>query len=263
MRNTPRGNAAAILIHSLVAVVVFGTLLQYSTPLAVAGTESDRDDLAIALDLATLLQVARTVISDDQNLINNADIGDKGLTGKAVLDKTAAAFQKATGVDPRTLDRGTRRGKLLGALTDSIVDVMNENQKSINHKGIGFKGFVPAVFARLVNEHFSQRIGREAEMTVTAPVPLVRNRTALPDMWERRVIENEVGSAQWPKGRFFAAVAEKDGRKAFRVLVPEYYGAACLSCHGGPKGQIDVTGYPKEGGKEGDLGGAISISLFR
>ncbi len=30
-----------------------------------------------------------------------------------------------------------------------------------------------------------------------------------------------------------------------------------------PKGEIDVTGYPKEGGKAGDLGGAISIVLFK
>jgi hypothetical protein len=47
------------------------------------------------------------------------------------------------------------------------------------------------------------------------------------------------------------------------MAVPEYYAASCLSCHGGPKGDIDVTGYPKEGGNEGDLGGVISISLYR
>ena len=39
--------------------------------------------------------------------------------------------------------------------------------------------------------------------------------------------------------------------------------AGCLTCHGEPKGEIDVTGYPKEGGKLGDLGGVISITLFR
>jgi hypothetical protein len=47
------------------------------------------------------------------------------------------------------------------------------------------------------------------------------------------------------------------------MLVPEYYTPGCLSCHGEPKGEIDVTGYPKEGGKVGDLGGVISITLFR
>jgi hypothetical protein len=43
--------------------------------------------------------------------------------------------------------------------------------------------------------------------------------------------------------------------------VPEYYVASCLSCHGTPKGEIDVTGYPKEGAALGDLGGVISIKL--
>ena len=58
-------------------------------------------------------------------------------------------------------------------------------------------------------------------------------------------------------------VAEVDGRPAFRMLLPEYYTDSCLTCHGEPKGEIDVTGYPKEGGKAGDLGGAISIVLFK
>ena len=45
-------------------------------------------------------------------------------------------------------------------------------------------------------------------------------------------------------------------------MVPEYYVGSCLVCHGSPKGEMDVTGYPKEGGKVGDLGAAISITLY-
>jgi hypothetical protein len=47
------------------------------------------------------------------------------------------------------------------------------------------------------------------------------------------------------------------------MLLPEYYRESCLSCHGGPMGEMDITGYPKEGGKIGDLGGAISIVIFQ
>ena len=47
------------------------------------------------------------------------------------------------------------------------------------------------------------------------------------------------------------------------MLLPEYYRESCLTCHGGPKGETDITGYPKEGGKVGDLGGVISIVIFR
>jgi hypothetical protein len=47
------------------------------------------------------------------------------------------------------------------------------------------------------------------------------------------------------------------------MMMPEYYAASCLSCHGSPKGETDITHYPKEGGKEGDLGAVISVSLFK
>jgi hypothetical protein len=46
-------------------------------------------------------------------------------------------------------------------------------------------------------------------------------------------------------------------------MMPEYYGASCLSCHGQPKGEVDITGYPKEGAAAGDLSGAISITIFK
>ena len=46
-------------------------------------------------------------------------------------------------------------------------------------------------------------------------------------------------------------------------MMPEYYAASCLSCHGSPKGETDITGFPKEGGKEGDLGAVISIVLYK
>jgi hypothetical protein len=54
-----------------------------------------------------------------------------------------------------------------------------------------------------------------------------------------------------------------DGGKSVRVLLPLFYDKACLSCHGEPKGQRDISGYPKEGAKEGDLGGAISVKIDR
>jgi hypothetical protein len=86
---------------------------------------------------------------------------------------------------------------------------------------------------------------------------------ALPDDWESQHIENQLSSPDWPEGQVFSTVAQSDGREAFRMLVPEYYTSGCLTCHGEPTGEIDVTGYPKEGGKLGDLGGVISITLFR
>jgi hypothetical protein len=230
---------------------------------SVIGAASDDEDKMIADSLAAMLQASRTVISRNQERINNPDIGDKGLDGKTVLDQSVKIYQEATKTDPLKVDPSSRHGRLLRAQMDAIVEVMDSNQKTINQPGVGFKAFIPAIFARLVNESFAKKAAGEAEVKVTAPIDLIRNRKARPDQWEDEVIRDKLLAPNWPKGQLFAAVASGNGRPAFGVAVPEYYAASCLSCHGGPKGQIDVTGYPKEGGKEGDLGGVISITLYR
>jgi hypothetical protein len=224
---------------------------------------SDSDEIEISMSLAKLLQAGRSVISGSQALINDPSRGDKGLTGDVVLAATVARYTKATGVNPEAIDPASREGRMLRAEMASIKEVMDENQGLINEKGEGFKGFIPATFARLVTERLQTKIGNEAQIKVTAPPKLVRNRRSRPDEWERHVIESKFLSPGWPRGQLFSQVAPNKGRTAFRVMVPEYYAPSCLSCHGPKKGDMDITGYPKEGASEGDLGGIISITLFR
>jgi hypothetical protein len=217
----------------------------------------------IALNLADLLRAARAVISAKQDLINDPTVGDKGLTGDVVIAETITRFVESTGMDPTAVDPDSRMGQLFEAQIAAVEEVMDEAQDSINQPGVGFKGFVPAIFARLVNERYKEKVGDRAEIKVTAPAVLVRNRMARPDQWESQHIEKQLLAPDWPEGQVFSTTAESGGRDAFRMLVPEYYTAGCLTCHGEPQGEIDVTGYPKEGGKLGDLGGVISITLFR
>ena len=82
----------------------------------------------------------------------------------------------------------------------------------------------------------------------------VEGALELPDAWEAGIIKTRLLDPKWPKGQAYSAVVDSDGHRAFRVMVPEYYPASCLTCHGSPKGEMDITGYPKEGGKVGDLG---------
>lgn len=223
---------------------------------------AESDEVEIALSLAKLLQAGRAVISSNQDLINDAERGDKGLSGEVVLAAAIENYKKTTGLDPTSFDPASRHGRLLQAEMTAIKDVMDENQSFINEKGVGFKGFIPAIFARLVTERLQEKIGTEVEIKVTAPPSLVRNRKSMPDEWERSIIESKFLSASWPRGEIFYQAAPNRGRDAFRVMVPEYYLSSCLSCHGQPKGDVDITGYPKEGASEGDLGGIISITLF-
>jgi Protein of unknown function (DUF3365) len=227
-----------------------------------ATVSAQDDDTTIAMQLAELLRSARTVISKNQDLINDPAQGDKGLTGEKVLVDAIAIYSERTGEDPTKSDPATREGHLLRAQMDAIKQVVDQNQNTINAEGVGFKGFIPAVFARLVNEDFAERVGTEALVKVTAPENLVRNRKAEPDQWESSVIETKFRAADWPKGQPYSELATVDGHPAFRIIVPEYYAPSCLSCHGEPAGETDITGYPKEGGKAGELGAAISITLF-
>jgi hypothetical protein len=139
-------------------------------PCAVASAAPAEADMAIAQSLAEMLRDARAVISDQQDLINNPQLGDKHLTGAVVLEQALAKYKKDTGVDATKLDPASRQGRLLRAMMAAIVEMVDDNQATINEKGTGFKGFIPAVFARLVAESFSQLAKGEAEIKVTAPV---------------------------------------------------------------------------------------------
>lgn len=244
---------AVIAVISMVA----GSVASVSS---IAGSQNE---IALGERLAALLRAGRTVVSEYQDLINDPSIGDKGLDGERLVREAAARYAERTGAPPLADDMTATERRLIQAQMDAMREVVDEHEAQIDTKGVGFKGFIPAVFGRLVNERFAEKVGSEARMKVTAPLELVRNRKARPDRWERDVIETRLLSEDWPKGQAYTAVVEVQGRPAFRMLIPEYYAASCLSCHGQPAGEVDVTGYPKEGGSEGDLAGAISITLFR
>jgi hypothetical protein len=243
----------------LAAILLTLTLLTH----APAATPDDlAQDRTIADSLAAMLQAGRTVVSANQDRINDPSLGPKGLDGKTVLADAIARYQTATHTDPTKIDPTSRQGTLMRAMMDSIVAVMDTAQPDINAKGVGFKGFIPAVFGRLVSEEFDRRANGAATIKVTAPLDRVRNRTARPDAFETQVIEQKFLTPAWPRGTPYAETVQQGDGHAFRVMVPEYYGASCLACHGTPKGSTDITGYPREGFAAGDLGGVISITLL-
>jgi len=146
---------------------------------------------------------------------------------------------------------------------DTINEVMAGAQPLINEKGKGFKGFLPAVFARMLAEGVSKRLNGKLYIKLTAPKSYVRNRRNRPDKWEGNAIETRFKSAGWKKGEPFTEETTHKGKADFRLILPEYYGASCLKCHGEPKGELDVTGGKKEGGVLDELGGAISVVIYQ
>ena len=184
------------------------------------------------------------------------------MTGAVVIKKALKIFRKRSGRAVSLNDHSTLQGRLLHAQIAAITEVVDEHQSTINKVGVGFKGFVPAVFARLVNEKFKRKIGQFAEIKVTAPMALVRNRKARPDKWESDKLRNKLMRPDWTKGELYSEQAKNSGREAFRALVPEYFGTGCLACHGGPRAKSISRGIPRKAPRKAVWRGPSALRCF-
>ena len=218
-------------------------------------------DHTALLHLTTLLRSARQVISDHQGFINESTTG-KELSGKELIEQAKTKYAGQTGHPVPSLDPTSAEGQMLRAEMDAMEEVIDEAQPRANDSSRGFKGLLPAVFAYRVAERFRRKVGELGYLKLTAPSEMVRHQANLPDAWEDQMIKSKFQSGRWKKGEFVEQEAQLDGKKAYRVLIPEYYETSCLACHGEPRGSADITGGKKEGGRLGDLGGAISAAIY-
>jgi hypothetical protein len=215
-----------------------------------AGDEAETAELLIAL-----LKAGRAVVSEHQALINDASKGNKGFTDEFVGHEIIEKFKAKTRVDLSRPNSVPQHALLLSML-ESEREVVLEGQPVINKQGVAFKGFIPAVFARKSGEKFYKKTGIKVKLTGID----YRFPGNKPDDFETEVL-HMFADARHPKGQQYAKATIVGGKPVMRVMDPEYAGATCLSCHGSPKGERDITGMKKEGWKEGELAGAISIVL--
>ncbi len=222
---------------------------------AVNGWAAEKPEEKVARNLAALLVAGRAVVAQNQPLINDASKGDKGFTPAAFGAAVAAELKAKAGIDLAALGSG-RGDKLMKALFEAEKQTVGDAQPTINLAGMGFKGFTPAVFGLHTAEKFAKATGLALKQTSDR----YRNPLNQPDAFEKAVLAKFAG-AGWEKGKGYAEVVDQGGRKVLRYLQPLYIAKPCLSCHGDPKGELDVAGRAKEGYKEGELRGAISVVL--
>ncbi len=236
-------------LRGSIAAAVVAACMGAASP-ALANTEVETAELLIKL-----IQVGRGVISENQALINDASKADKGFTGDYVANQVIDRFRKATKIDLSRPASVPQAGLFL-AMVESEKEVVDEAQPVINKQGVAFKGFLPAVFARKSGERFYRKTGIRVKLT-SADYRFPGNK---PDDFESEVLRI-FADARHPKGQPYSKATMLDGRPVLRMMDPEYATASCLNCHGSPKGERDITGMKKEGWKEGDLAGAISIVI--
>ncbi len=237
--------------------VCFALLVMLSASVLLQARAADVSQEDLANELTVLMRSARLVISNNQELINDPEKGDKGLSPDKVVAQAKENYKKAAGKELTKAPDGSQLARAQKAMFAAIAEVMTKNQALINEKGKGFKGFLPAVFARQVAENFSSRMNGEITLKLTAPKELIRNRLNRPDDWEHSTFVQQFKNPSYAKGQPYSQVVGG----TYRFMIPEYFGATCLQCHGEPKGEKDITGGLKEGLKLGDLAGAISLTI--
>jgi len=112
---------------------VFGIFLTAAFGLAAAPLSAGADDDAvIAKSLADMLRAARQVISNNQTRINDPNLGDKGLSGRVVLEQAVELYKKATGTDPASIDPASRHGRMVRR--DIAIDISRRPSQPFQHR---------------------------------------------------------------------------------------------------------------------------------
>jgi hypothetical protein len=237
-------------VFLLMAIEMMMISLALSIP-ARAANEAEE----VAKHLIDLVKIGRVVVLEYQDAINDDEKAEKGFTGEFMADQVVERFKKRTKIDLR-IPNVVPHANFYLALIETEREVVDEAQPVINKQGVGFKGFSHSVFARRVGERFYMKTGVRIKVTGFSG----RALNSKPDDFEQEVLRM-FSDQRHPKGQNYVRNTLFNGRPVLRVIDPEYAGASCLNCHGGPKGERDIAGTKKEGWKEGDFAGAISLMI--
>jgi Protein of unknown function (DUF3365) len=225
-----------------------------------AHANSEIDIVETGRLLATLLDAGRVTIGLNQGLLNDPSKGDKGFTPEVFESQLVALYQERMGIDLSNIQDAhipDMAKPLLTRLVEESKKTVESYQTVINIKGIKYKGLIPATFGTETAKRFQN--WSRVYLKQTAPDHFLRNPKNKADSFEKEAMQSfATTDPHDPKAIFSKTITEE---KSVRVMLPLYYEPACLRCHGGPKGERDISGYPKEGGKEGELAGAISVKL--
>ena len=155
------------------------------------------------------------------------------------------------------LEEFKARARVIAEELVAIRAVAAINQDRINSDSTGnfeFKHLNPAVWGRQVATIFNTSTEYVLKQTRLAS----RVPENAPDDTERRLLE------ALARDRSLEEIwvdEVRNGVHLFRYMVPLEAEMSCLPCHGGPAGEKDVAGYPKEGLKAGDLAGGVSVTV--
>ncbi len=241
-----------VLLATISAVTLF-------TPYMFAGQQEDT--LETARLLASLLDSGRVVVARHQDLINTPPQDGTTFTTALFEEDLLAEFKQRTNIDLKRLEDSqipSMAKPLLDQLFQDSLRTIESFQPVLRIPAMRYKGLIPATFGTEAAARFQRHTG--IYLKQTAPPHLIRNQKNTPDDYEAETLARMAESSS--RSDHDGTVGEiVEGGAAVRLMLPLRYGKPCLACHGEPKGERDVSGYRREGAKEGDLGGAISVRI--
>ena len=147
---------------------------------------------------------------------------------------------------------------ILSQQMQAVWDFIAVNQDRINTDADGsynFKGLHCSIAGTSVGALFTNRTDYIIRYVSDKP----RNEQNTADELENKAID----AFRSNKGLKEYAVFDtaENGVEYYRYLIPLKMTSGCVSCHGDPAGEIDVTGFEKEGLADGELVGIANISI--
>jgi general secretion pathway protein A len=253
--NSPRPSfvtAISIALFLLVGVA--------QPPFADGSSPLDQDQAREAARLlAILLDTGRVVLARYQDEINDPERAAKAFGPQIFEADVVDEFARRSGGldlrDPARLPSPSRTRELLVALLQTGTEVVRDRKAVIDQPFLGYKNLIPATWGTWTAAKFSLRTGVRLKQTALD----FRNPANAPDALEREIL-TQFAAPSYPRSDLPVSMIERDG-SALRLLLPLFHHQECLTCHGQPKGEIDISGYRKEGHVEGDSAGAISVSI--
>ena len=207
--------------------------------------------------LAILLDSGRAVINENQDGLDRERAGRKRLTPAFFEQELIEVFRSRSGLDLRDLDTGrapSHAKKLLPVLVAMSKEVVAQFPSGGDPHDGRATVLIPAVFGSRAAGLFSQATGVRLKQTSLSP----RNPANSPDSFEKATLE-VFADPSYPREQSISEVTAKS--RSLRLMYPLYTTRQCLACHGGPKGELDKTGYPREGLRLGQNAGAISVMM--
>lgn len=149
--------------------------------------------------------------------------------------------------------------RVLNSSVMSTWQFIENEQTNINTDRDGvynFKGIYCSLVGKSVAKIFTDKTSEEYRMRYVRFNP--RNIKDSPDEFESIALNQFYGNGP---DEMYGFETNDQGENEFRYVAAIRVTSSCLDCHGSPVGELDVTGHPKEGLSEGDIGGAVSITM--